>query len=285
MQPPIVEFAHVSAGGDITLEVPREGYSPSLQIRLLEPTLIPWVPDPRDPQKDVAAFLESEAARNGVPRFADLTDYVRLNPGDKEARAYVEQLTSWLNVAHYTLTIRHEYETCIARSIFLTFEVTNTGELPAERVAVELRFPLNLSVNKYISQGEDPPELPRQPPSVLAKFRRPASDSPGSLGPWYSTRASQEPPMSAIVNGIELSGSREPNAEAHAFWAHKGRLEHGSSFKTRPIRVNFDYGPVHPFDVDYVLHASNQPTDLIGKFRLKQDHDQPGSSQTQRANH
>jgi hypothetical protein len=284
VQTPTVEFAHVSAGGDIKVELPHDSYSPLLHIRLLQSTLLPFVPEARDSQRDVEAFVVSEAARNGIPPFADLTDYVRLNPGDDEIRAYESQVTSWLTVAIFNLTSRHEYETCIARGIFLTFEVTNSGQLPAERVTVELRFPAELSVNKYISRGEDPPEPPKPPRRVLDKFQATASRVMRFPEPWYSSRASQEPAVAAMISGIELFGSREATDEAQVFRAFKPRLEHGTSFKTRPIRVSFGYGSVRAFEIYYVLHASNQPNDSRGTIPLMFEQDERDGSPTEPAN-
>lgn len=284
MQTPTVEFAHVSAGGDIKVELPRDTYSPHLQIGLLGSTLIPLIPEARDSRKDVEAFVVSEAARNRIPPFAELTDYVRLNPGDEEMRTYARQVTSWLTIAIFNLTNRHEYETSMARAIFLTFEVVNIGQLPAERVSVELRFPADLSVNKYISRGEHPPEPPEPPHRVLEKFPATASRAVGFPEPWYPTRASLEPPVAAMMSGIELFGSREASVEAQVFRASKTRLEHGTSFKTRPIRVSFGYGPVRAFEIYYVLHASNQPNDLTGTIPLMLDPEERHGSPTGPAN-
>lgn len=183
-----------------------------------------------------------------------------------ECEEYALKLRKWYMATGAMLSRRHIYETFVARSLFLTFQIGNSGQTPAENVALELCFSASLSVDKDESDG-----MPRSAPDVPESLR---SEIEASFPKNHSERLplypGWDPPrMRSASLPVELLGQKHANEDRQNFTARIQRLEHGTSRLTKPLRVSFRYDPARDVVVAYTLHASNQPSNSVGEIRVE----------------
>jgi len=170
---------------------------------------------------------------------------------------------SWL-----ILATDHEAQTAAARSFYLVFCIENKGSGPAQKIR------LHISLSKDVEAKASVPtrrwlERPPDVPDVLARmFPPPPKRREPEPIEWYVGWAADPIGMKELLRPEFFRADCE-DSELQSFQVSFDRLEHGYSQLTRPLHLNFGDKTAFDFDVIYQLHATNQPSDVKGKFHLR----------------
>jgi plasmid stabilization system protein ParE len=250
------------------LERPLIQNVPALRIKLHEPASLSWaIPAARDIDKDWKEGLFAEIALYGMPDPEWFSKVVPLEQAEC-FEAYRKEVHSWYTLTTVALKTRHEYETHIARSMFFIFEVSNEGRAPAENVAVRLELPVGLSVDKNPGEGWLFPSVPVPPASLGLQVRGGSRSYHSQHSPLYPGWGPPQPSLQSWTNE-EFWQTERDDKEKQVFQATLADLEHGTSQRMRPLRLSFEYEPVHDLVIRYKLHASNQPEDTIDTIGIE----------------
>lgn len=261
----------------------RAAICPQLAITLKRPTN-PWfLPPPRDKVKDIDVAIKTEARNLGVPDAASLNrifgfvgNSIKNPEWEAEKRSevdrndvndYLSRLKSWYNVSYFVLDGEHDAQTAEARSFYLIFRIANEGSAAAEKIQIRIYLTKDVAVGGNVPSRrwlEKPPEMP----SVLTKMLPPQLNQrqPEPID-WYEGWAADELGVNELLRA-EFFSQECDDPKLQSFKLVIKHLEHNSSQLTRPLQLNFKDRPASTLDVEYELHATNQPFDVKGKFRL-----------------